>query len=240
MPPLKILIADDEKEARALLLHYLKEEQNLDTREASDGKTALQQIDEFKPDILFLDIKMPELTGMEVMQQKKEAILPAVIFTTAYDEYALPAFDYEVLDYLLKPFEKERFDKAFKRAVDYVSFVSNRLPRHNLSQLPVKIGNRTEILQLTDILYFQAEGSYVQAVTANKSYLITDPLYELQSKLDPAKFARVHRSVIVQVNMVKSIQSLQSGDHILFLNNGKEIKGSRTYRDLIKRLYNKY
>lgn len=240
MQLLKILIADDENEARALLLHYLKDQCNIEMREVSDGRSTLAAIQEFKPDILFLDIRMPELSGMEVMQQKRDGLLPAVIFTTAYDEYALPAFDYEVLDYLLKPFEKERFDKALKRAVDYVSFVNNSKSRNYASQLPVKTGSRTERLPLADILYFNAEGSYVQVVTANKTFLITDPLYELQSILDPSKFARVHRSVIVQMNAVKSILSLQNGDHILILNNGKEIKSSRTFRETIKKLSNKY
>ena len=233
--PLKILIADDEKEARELLLHYLREVKNILVKECADGQTALQLIEEFQPHILFLDIKMPSLDGMEVMQQKTSSDLPAVIFTTAYDKYALPAFDYEVLDYLLKPFEKQRFERALKRAMDYVDFVHSKKTTQYISQLPVKTGGRTELVDVDDILYFQAEGAYVQVFALNKNWLITEPIYELETLLDPQKFARVHRSVIVQVNAVRSIQSLLNGDHILLLKNGKEIRASRTYKEKIKK-----
>jgi two-component system, LytTR family, response regulator len=234
MQLLKILIADDEQEARELLLHYLRDVKNSSLKECADGQTALQLLNEFQPDILFLDIKMPSLSGIEVMQQKKVSSLPAVIFTTAYDEYALPAFDYEVLDYLLKPFEKERFDKALKRAMDYVEFVHSKKAPDYLSQLPVKTGSRTELVSVDDILYFQAEGSYVQVFTHSKTWLITQPIYELQTLLDPKKFARVHRSVIVHLSAVKSIESLFNGDHILLLTDGRKIRASRTYKDKIK------
>ena len=232
---LKILIADDEKEARELLLHYLREVKNILVKECADGQTALQLIEEFQPHILFLDIKMPSLDGMEVMQQKTSSDLPAVIFTTAYDKYALPAFDYEVLDYLLKPFEKQRFERALKRAMDYVDFVHSKKTTQYISQLPVKTGGRTELIDVDDIFYFQAEGAYVQVFASNKTWLITEPVYELETLLDPQTFARVHRSVIVQVNAVRSIQSLLNGDHILLLKNGKEIRASRTYKEKIKK-----
>jgi two-component system LytT family response regulator len=236
MQPLKILIADDETEARALLLHYLNAEKNFEIKECADGRSTLLALNNFQPDILFLDIKMPELTGMEVVQQKQISLLPAVVFTTAYDEYALPAFDYEVLDYLLKPFEKERFDRAFNRARDYVAFVKNKPARNYLLQIPVKTGSRTELVNPDEVIYFQAEGSYVQVVTTSKTYLITEPVYELESLLDPLKFARVHRSVIVRIDAVRNIQSLLNGDHILLLKNGKEIRASRTYRQKIREI----
>ncbi|MBD0285787.1 MAG: response regulator transcription factor [Flavisolibacter sp.] len=239
MDPLKIIIADDEKEARALLLHYLQGWQNTVIKECADGSSTLAILPEFEPDILFLDIKMPELTGLQVVQKRPAALLPAVIFTTAFDEYALPAFDYEAIDYLLKPFEKERFDRAMKRAIDYITFVKNKQARNYLTQLPVKTGSKTELIPVDDIYYFQAEGSYVQAITEKKAYLISDPIYELESALDPLRFARVHRSVIVQVPFIKSIQSLLNGDHILVLSNGKEIRASRTYRDKINELKGK-
>ena len=236
MHPLKVLIADDEKEARELLLHYLKEWPNLEIKECADGRTTVNSFENFNPDILFLDIKMPELTGIEVLQKKPVHAIPAVVFTTAYDEYALPAFDYEAIDYLLKPFEKERFDKAMKKALDFVEFRKNKRSKNYITQLPVKTGVKTELVNADEIFYFQAEGSYVQVITESKTYLITEPIYELESTLDPAKFARVHRSVIVQTNVIKSIQSLLNGDHILLLKNGKEIRASRTYKEKIKEL----
>ncbi|MBD0286311.1 MAG: response regulator transcription factor, partial [Flavisolibacter sp.] len=175
MYPLKILIADDEKEARELLLYYLKDYTGTEIKESTDGHSTLMAMQVFQPDILFLDIKMPEITGLEVLQRKPASSSPAVVFTTAYDEYALPAFDFEAIDYLLKPFEKERFDRAMKRAVDYVTFVKSKKTQSYLSQLPVKTGSKTELVNIDDIYYFQAEGSYVQVTTDSKTYLITEP-----------------------------------------------------------------
>jgi two-component system LytT family response regulator len=237
MPSLKILLADDEKEARELLLHYLHNWENITSiQQCADGKSTLHALQSFQPDILFLDIKMPELSGIEVLQKKEQSFLPAVIFTTAYDEYALPAFDFEAVDYLLKPFEKERFDKAMTRALDYVEFVKKKKASGYLVQLSVKTGSRTDLVAVDDIQYFQAEGAYVQVVTNAKTYLVTEPIYELESALDPEMFSRVHRSVIVNTKYIKSIQSLLNGDHILILQNGKEIRASRTYREKIKLL----
>lgn len=237
MPLLKILLADDEKEARELLLHYLHRWQHtVSIQEALDGKTALKALKEFQPDILFLDIKMPELSGIEVLQNKEAGALPAVVFTTAYDEFALPAFDFEAVDYLLKPFDKERFEKALKRAMDYVEFIKNKKPKNFIANVAVRTGSKTDLIPVNDVCYFQAEGAYVQVVTTTKTYLVTDPIYELESSLDPKVFYRVHRSVIVNTQYIKSIQSLLNGDHILVLKNDKEIRASRTYREQIKKL----
>lgn len=232
---MRILIADDEREARELLWYYLSDLQNeTQLAECADGKSTLEALHNFKPDILFLDIKMPELNGMEVLQHKDATALPAVIFTTAYDEYALPAFDLEAVDYLLKPFEKDRFDRALKRALDYVEFTKKKKAGNYLTQLAGKLGSRTDLIPVSEILYFQAEGSYVQIVTVSRTYLLTQPIYELESSLDPLQFARVHRSVIVNISCIKSIQSLLNGDHKLVLANGKKIRASRTYKEKIK------
>lgn len=232
---MRILIADDEREARELLLYYLDDLKNeAILAECADGKSTLEALQSFKPDILFLDIKMPELSGMEVLQRKESAALPAVILTTAYDEYALPAFDLEAVDYLLKPFEKERFERALKRAMDYVEFTKKKKAETYLTQLAGKFGSRTDLIPVNEVLYFQAEGSYVQIVTPSKTYLLTQPIYELESSLDPSQFTRVHRSVIVNISCIKSIQSLLNGDHELVLANGKKIRASRTYKEKIK------
>lgn len=234
-PFMRILIADDEKEARELLLYYLRDlKDDAQLAECADGKSTLEALKNFKPDILFLDIKMPELSGMEVLQLTEVTARPAVIFTTAYDEYALPAFDLEAVDYLLKPFEKDRFDRALKRAMDYVEFTKKKTSESYLTQLPGKFGSRTDLIPVNEVHYFQAEGSYVQIVTGSKTYLLTQPIYELESSLDPAHFTRVHRSVIVNISCIKSIQSLLNGDHELVLANGRKIRASRTYKDKIK------
>jgi two-component system LytT family response regulator len=233
---LKILIADDEKEARELLLYYLHEHQNLQLKECADGEATLQTLRQFQPDILFLDIKMPEISGLDVLQRKPQSILPAIIFTTAYDEYALPAFEHAATDYLLKPFEKERFDKALHRAMDYVQLIKNKKEGNHSLHIPVKTGSRTDLIPVENVQYFQAEGSYVQVVTENKNYLINESMYELDTSLDPSLFVRVHRSIIVNINYINSIQSLLNGDHMLLLKNGKKIRASRTYKDKIKAL----
>ena len=237
MSLLKVLIADDEKEARELILHYLSDwKKKIETKESADGNTTLQLLQQYRPDVLFLDIKMPGITGLEVLQQREPDLLPAVVFTTAFDHYALPAFDFEAVDYLLKPFEKERFDRSMKKALDYVEFTKNKRTAEYLSQIMVKTGSRTDIVALQEIEYFQAEGAYVQLVTATKTFLLTETIYELEAALDPSMFARVHRSVIVNIQLVKTIQSLQNGDHLLILKGGKEIRASRTYRDSMKKL----
>lgn len=237
--PLKILVADDEKEARELLLHYLYQyESNAQVIECADGKATHEALKEFNPDILFLDIKMPELSGIEVLQKKESSIHPAIIFTTAYEDYALPAFDFEAIDYLLKPFEKERFEKALKKAIAYVDFAKNKKRKILTSTFAVKTGSRTDLIPLQDIHYFQAEGTYIQVVTSAKTYLIPEPIYELELSLDPGQFSRIHRSVIVNTQYIKSINSLLNGDHQVVLKNGKELRASRTYRDTIKWLQN--
>jgi two-component system, LytTR family, response regulator len=235
MRQLKILIADDEMEARELIAHFLKEVQlNVEVGEASDGKETLVLLDEFGPDILLLDVNMPEMSGLEVLQRKQRSVLPVVIFTTAYDHYALPAFEFEALDYLLKPFDKERFEKALKRAIEQVD--RTKKARIYPAHITVKTGSRSDLIQLPEVEYFQAEGSYIQVVTKQKTYLIADTIHELESQLDPQLFMRVHRSVIVNIKEIRSIQSLLNGDHILKLNSGKELRSSRTYRQRVNGL----
>lgn len=231
---MKILIADDEREARELLLHYLRPSAPFVIRECADGKEALALLQNFAPDVLFLDVKMPERSGMEVMQQLSGAPLPAVVFTTAYDDYALPAFDYEVVDYLLKPFERERFDKALKRATDYVRYVRSKAAQPYLAHLSVKTGSKTDVVPLGEVLYFEAGGAYVQAVAGTRSFLLTLPVYELEARLDPAAFLRIHRSIIVRLEAVQAVHSLPNGDFVAVLKNGKELRGSRTYRQRVK------
>jgi len=236
---LKILIADDEQEARELILHYLQDANDNELIETADGTSTLRALQNFQPDILFLDIKMPELSGIEVLQQREDSALPALIFTTAYDEYALPAFDYDAVDYLLKPFEKERFQKAYNRAIDYVLWVKNKKTINYRENIAVKSGSKIDLVAVGSIEYFQAEGAYVEVCSENKIWLIADPVYELEATLNPSHFIRVHRSIIVNIHCIKSIQSLLNGDHFLLLKSGKKIRASRTYRENIKKIVKK-
>jgi two-component system LytT family response regulator len=237
MPPLKVLLADDEEEGRALLLHYLEGLGHpLTIREVADGIQTLQALKDFRPNIVFLDIKMPELSGLEVMQRKDPAFAMAVIFTTAYDEFALPAFDHEAVDYLLKPFGKERFEKAWSRALAYIDYNKTKQEGSWVTHITVRTGSKTDLVPVNEIMYFQAEGTYVKLVTANKTCLIPSAVYELESMLDSKCFCRVHRSVIVNAAFITSIQSLPNADSIIILKNGEELRGSRTYKETIKRI----
>lgn len=237
MNELKILIADDEPGARELILYYLGQSSYAYTvSEAADGKTTLELLVNEKPDILFLDIRMPELDGIGVLQQRESSLLPAIIFTTAFDEYALPAFDFEATDYLLKPFGKERFDKAMEKATRYISFVKNAVDKSWLEQIPVKNGARTQWIPVNDIQYFHSQGAYVEVYWVGGISLINTPLYELEARLNPERFARIHKSLIVGLPYIKSIQSLPNGDFIVLTNGGKELRGSRTYRSRLKKV----
>jgi len=232
---MKILIADDEQSARELILYYLSQTSYSPiVFHAADGRTALESLAKEKPDILFLDVKMPELDGIEVLKQRDASPLPAIIFTTAFDEFALPAFDYEATDYLLKPFGKERFDKALEKAARYVHFIKNAGPW--LEQLSIKKGNKTQLIAVNEVQYFRSQGAYVEVRSTDKVSLINTPLYELEASLDPARFTRIHKSLIICWKYIKEIRSLVNGDFIVIMNNGEQLRGSRTYRSNVKKI----
>jgi len=236
MNELRILIADDEPEARALILHYLNQSSgSFQILQAGDGRTALELLKQNKPEILFLDIKMPELDGIGVLEQRGASPLPAIIFTTAFDEFALPAFDYEAIDYLLKPFSKERFDKALTKSLRYIEGVRTAADRPWLEQVSIKKGSRTEWIAVEDVQYFRSQGPYVEVYTKSSMSLINTPLYELEASLDPSKFVRIHKSLIISFGFIKAIQSLPNGDFIAITNNEKELRGSRTFKSRLKK-----
>jgi len=235
MKEMKILVADDEQSARELILHYLSQSSYSPIIfQAADGRSALELLEKEKPDILFLDVKMPELNGIEILKQRDAAPLPAIIFTTAFDEFALPAFDYEATDYLLKPFGKERFDKALEKAIRYVQFIKNTGPW--LEQLSIKKGNKTQLIAVNEVQYFRSQGAYVEVRSTDRISLINTPLYELEASLDPARFTRIHKSLIICWKYIKEIKSLVNGDFIVIMNNGEQLRGSRTYRSSVKKI----
>ena len=232
---MKILIADDEQSARELIVYYLSQTSYSPiVFHAADGRTALELLAKEKPDILFLDVKMPELDGIEVLKQRDASPLPAIIFTTAFDEFALPAFDYEATDYLLKPFGKKRFDKALEKAARYVHLIKSAGPW--LEQLSIKKGNKTQLIAVNEVQYFRSQGAYVEVRSIDKVSLINTPLYELEASLDPARFTRIHKSLIICWKNIKEIRSLVNGDFLVMMNNGEQLRGSRTYRNNVKKI----
>ena len=250
-PPrsLSVLIADDEPPARRLVRSLL--ERHPDVRvvgEARSGREAIAGIGELQPDVVFLDVQMPEGDGFDVVRAVGRAVgagrMPVVVFVTAHDEYAVQAFAAHALDYLLKPVERERFDDALERARvqarrERGPDVDPRLlalvrhldgPPSYLDRIPVRMGARTRLVDVADVDYFEAETNYVRVHVGPKTYLVRGTLAALEERLDPARFLRVHRSLVVNLRRVVEVESLFGGEYELFLQDGTRLTSGRTYR----------
>lgn len=251
----KILIADDEKLAREAIKLQLKTVGEVAevVAECIDGREAATAINKHQPDIVFLDIQMPYLTGLEVVHQFRDDYSPYVIFVTAYDTYALQAFESNAVDYLVKPFTEQRFLKAFQKAYKVWKASSNQeeIPVQSWEQikqllksltseetkttLPVKSGSKTFVVCLDEIIYIESAGNYTLLITPEKKYLHKETLQNLEETL-PSSFARIHKSVIVNTSCIKEFHSLLSGDYIVKLKTGQELKLSRNYRNRLAHL----
>ncbi|OGV09757.1 MAG: hypothetical protein A2499_18150 [Stygiobacter sp. RIFOXYC12_FULL_38_8] len=256
----KVLIIDDEPHAREGIRIRLGEfpEVNI-VGECSSGKEAVQTIIQLKPDIVFLDIQMPEMNGFEVLQNLTQDCMPVVIFVTAYDEYALKAFEHHALDYLLKPVNEERFRETLKYALTEVTHrslevYSNKLKsvvneylkvldkepeveqvdyvssKNVLSRLMIKTKDQISIISVDEIDWIESAGDYVYIHSDRKKYLIRETLTSLEQKMDAQKFVRIHRSSIVNIDKIKSMRQNEHGDFDVYLNDGTKLKLSRTYR----------
>ena len=241
-----ILIVDDEQPARQKIQSYLKEEENIHSiTEAANGIEAVQLIRENHPDIVFLDIQMPGMNGFEVIDTVGVDHMPVVVFVTAYDQYALDAFEVQAVDYLLKPYHQERFNKSFHRALEQVqsqpghesSVVIKRLleeinkEKKYQRRIMVKKGPRYFFVKTDEILYISADEKYVKLHTREESYLIRDTMARLEKCLDPAKFTRIHRSTIVNIDFIKEIQPWTHGDYIVIMQNGTKLNLSRRFSE---------
>lgn len=246
MDELKILIADDEQPARKKILSFLKDESGeYIVKEAANGIEAAELIDEFNPDLILLDIQMPGLNGFELIETIGADKMPAIIFTTAFDQYAIDAFEVNAIDYLLKPFDSSRFQKSFRRALSEINLkkqpeklITNLLGTINKEKKPlnkfiVKKGQKYIFVPAADVYYLTAEDKYVQISTEKESFLIRDSITNIENRLDADVFKKVHRSALVNVNYVKEIQPWSHGDFIIILSNGKKINATRKYRDSI-------
>lgn len=230
-----ILIVDDEKEARALLVHFVKEmEEGCAITEAADGITALDLLKVQDFDIVFLDIKMPGLNGIDVLKRLPKENFPAVILTTAFDNYALAGYDHNAIDYLLKPFNQSRFKLAFDKARAYRNYMLQGKPKEYLSSICVKQGTKAIFVSVGEIESFRANDEYIAAVTASGSYLFSHTLGELEQMLDAASFMRVHKSTIINISFITALETLASGDFLLRMRSGQTIRASRNYKDRIR------
>ena len=243
---MKIIIADDEPIARDLLLRYLCQCPDAEVvAVCADGAKALEAIRLHEPDLAFLDIQMPELNGVELAKQLSVNRLPVVIFVTAFDQYALQAFEANAIDYLLKPFDEERFGKTFQKAIQHWELLRNQSVsdvferyRDVFQQLPtypeiltVRDGGRIHLVKVSELTHLEADGNYVELHTEKSKYLLSESLIHVETRLNPKQFVRIHRSTLVNVGSVKEIQSHFNGDYSVILRNGKVLKMSRTYKD---------
>jgi two-component system LytT family response regulator len=231
---LRALIADDEPLARALLREYLDTHADIQiVAEADNGLDAARCIQELALDLIFLDIQMPKLTGLEVLQLTGRR--QGVVFTTAYDQHALAAFDLHAVDYLLKPFSQERFDAAIRRAAQLsgegAPAVERLVSRQALTRVLVQDGSTLRVLPLDEIDYVEAQADYVAFHHAGRDHLKAQRISEVEAQLDPRHFVRVHRSFIVNLRQMQSIERTESNGYALRLRSGKRIPVSRSGHD---------
>jgi two-component system LytT family response regulator len=249
MSRIRTLIVDDEPIARARVLSLLGDEPDIDVvGECSNGPQAVSAITEKSPDLIFLDVQMPEMDGFEVARTLGPDRMPAVVFVTAFDQYALQAFEVHALDYLLKPFSAQRFKSALSHARQQLAQrQATTIGRQVLEMLPemgrreravdrlvVKSSGRVYFVRIADIDWCEAAGNYVSLHVGQQSHLIRETMSRLESQLDARQFVRVHRSTIVNVDRIQEMRSSFNGEHVLHLRDGTRLTLSRGYRDALQ------
>ena len=237
---IRALVVDDEPLAREMIREMLQDDSDVEiVAECANGREAVEAIKSFKPDLVFLDIQMPELGGFEVLESLDPQATPYIIFVTAYDQYAVHAFDY-----LLKPFDHERFDAAWERVKEQIKVDQNGErdrhilqlleelktgPRH-LERLVIKNGGRVFFLNVQDVYCIESEGNYVRVYDNQKGYLLRETISSLEEQLDQKQFRRIHRSAIVKIDRIKEMQPWFHGEYRVIMENGKQLTLSRNYR----------
>jgi two-component system LytT family response regulator len=252
---IRTIIADDERLARRKLRILLGSEPQVEVvAECPNGRQTVSAIRSFRPDILLLDIQMPDLNGFDVLSEISSDEMPQVIFTSAYDQYAIRAFEARALDYLLKPFDKDRLHAAIERAsleirksrdqeftnrvLELLSTVkSQKKPTPEFEdRLAIRTNGRVVFLNLDEIHWVEAAANYVRLNTAKDSYLFRETISRISDRLNPADFVRIHRSMIVNVRRIKELIPVNSGEYVVILNSGKELSCSRGYRSNLQHL----
>jgi two-component system LytT family response regulator len=239
---IRTLIVDDMRPARAKLRRYLAEEPRVTVvGEASCQRQAMELIAARRPQIAFLDIHLPDGSGLELIESLADNMRPVVIFVTAFDQHALRAFDVDARDYLLKPFYRERFrlalNRAIERIVDDADTVICGAPRQYLSRLTVKDRTGRHFIELIAIDRFDADDHYLKFKSGGRAYLLRGSLGELEPRLDPQQFVRIHRSCLVRIASVKAVCARGNGDYMFELHDGSAAPIGRSYHaDLRARL----
>ncbi len=249
---IRSIIADDEPLAREKLRILLASEQGIRVvAECRDGRQTIAALREYQPDLLLLDIQMPVVDGFQVLKAIPEGQMPLVIFTTAYDHYAIRAFEEQALDYLLKPFDQERLHRAIQRtraellklhngqsARQMFDFLGRANTRSNRDRLVVKTGGRVVFLDTHEIDWIEADSNYVRVHVGKESYLVRESIGGIYDRLDPSQFVRVHRSIIANICKIQELQPCNTGEYILILKDGKHLPCSRGYRTGLLQLIN--
>lgn len=230
---MKVVIVDDEPLARDAIRGLVAEDPELTVAGECSGVDAAEMIRREQPDILFLDIQMPEVDGFQVLEQVGFHAVPAVIFVTAYDEHALRAFEVHALDYLVKPFDDRRFFAALLRAKDHAR--KREAPRERVARFLVRNGEKVLFIKTGDIDWIEAADYYVSLHAGGKTHLLRRSMAEIEADLDPDRFVRVHRSAIVNVDRVKEMHPLFRGDSVLILHDGTKLRLSRARRSEFER-----
>ena len=245
---IRVIVVDDELLARQRILNLLAAETDMRVvAECANGVEALQAINALRPELLFLDVQMPELGGFELLQQLGfTQPLPNIIFVTAYDQYALRAFDVHALDYLLKPFDKARFQQSLQRARSQIGLRRQHGFQERLAafmdgwektypqRLAIRSQGRVYLLPVSEIVWIEAAGNHVRFHDEQSSHLVRKTLKETAASLDPRQFLRIHRSIIVNTTCIKELQPWSRGEYLVILNGGQRLHSSRTYRSQIE------
>jgi two-component system LytT family response regulator len=247
--PTRVLIVDDEPLARERIRTLLSEDKAFEVAgEAGDGAAAAQAIATLNPDLVFLDVQMPGADGFDVIDAVGADKMPFVVFVTAYDRYALRAFDVHALDYLLKPFDRDRFRQALTRANQQIdkrrdgeiekrlaAIVNDLRPaRTRTDRFVVKSGGRIFFVRTSEIDWIEAAGNYVKLHVGADSHLIRETMTNVESKLSPETFVRIHRCHIVNIEQVRELQPWFNGEYVVFLKNGTRLTLSRGYRERLQ------
>jgi len=247
---IRALIVDDEPLARERIRDLLAEDPDIELiGECSDGREAVEAIRREAPDLVFLDVQMAEMDGFAVLDEIGEDRIPAVIFVTAYDQHALKAFEVHALDFLLKPFDRERFERTVSRIKDHLQFATPGVLNQRIlslledlkkpqpgyvDRLALKSGGRVSFLKADEIDWIEGEGNYARLHVAKQSHLIRETMNQLESRLEPTRFLRIHRSTIVNTERIKEIQPLFNGAYGVLLKDGTRLTLSRGYRERLK------
>jgi two-component system, LytTR family, response regulator len=249
--PIRVLVADDEAPARQRLIDLLRRDSQIETiAEAADGEAAVETIQKQKPDLVFLDVQMPELDGLGVIDAIGASEMPLTVFVTAYDQHAIRAFEANALDYLLKPFSDERFEATMTRVKSrldersigefgqrVMKMVAGAPPaaERRLDRLVVKSGGTTRFVRVIDIDWIEAAGVYVTLHVGGKELLYRAALNDLAEKLDQRRFVRVHRSALVNIESIIQLEPMSHGEFEAVIKNGSRARVSRTYRALLEK-----